>query len=840
MKIVNVKLGIYVADSFSSKRAVMSTDFEAAFKNFFISDDNFYRQLQFAKVSHQLEMAQHKLTENKIQKIEQQQLAQARKLKNKTFREGQDAIQQAKQESLELKLTDAKTEVSRLENAAASSAADLEAHTKEDNEQKAERELLNRYLTFAREEVIRLETAATLSAAAFKISSDISLEVTERLQGEIEQLTINASKQQEILRGFEQEVFVLTQLSERAKNEAAVVAAAAAAEVVAAESAAAAEVVAAKSSAVNKAREAAEAALTGNSEDLSILIKCKDFVSRTEVHTNDDAKLFTENFRGYYETKVKKVQDPNVTFTGKVSPGNLKLFKRVYDMIVQKKGNVRTVLRFNNMGSKIQNYGTMNAFFAQQDKIKSSNWFGLNVVVKEEVVLDVNDMWKITDSSVAHTQMFARWLNLTEIRNNGGSPYNTGKLQAESLPTTIEHKELIFERIFTMESQEAVYAGVKPFIVSALDGHHVAVVAYGGTGSGKTYTMGTETLAPLEGVTALKDERQGIFARLIDDLTEARIQFTIQVVEVIPSFPTNARHIEHRVIDLVEAYLNIMKNEKKKFFYTPLQKGTVVKNDGTPFNYCMHDKRKFKDSLYKAENGLTDCVQSEIFKKELPGRLQVIKGLADGRTSADIKQDYFGAVKLRKVSDELGNSNSSRTHLLTTIQLTEKKNNIYMLDLAGKESLTEAPLDNQKLSPEERKIIQASNELTKGINESLKYLISLIKKKKVHGKIILNESGTKQITTSMKNPLETLMAPLWMTDTSKIMVLACGYPFASQNDRPFNLANYRKNKNLDDGWKTYFDIKEDSIVKLARDCIVYTELSELQKTPALPLNNIVQ
>lgn len=38
-------------------------------------------------------------------------------------------------------------------------------------------------------------------------------------------------------------------------------------------------------------------------------------------------------------------------------------------------------------------------------------------------------------------------------------------------------------------SVENVFAEVEPIIRSALDGHNVCILAYGQTGTGKTYTM---------------------------------------------------------------------------------------------------------------------------------------------------------------------------------------------------------------------------------------------------------------------------------------------------------------------------------------------------------------
>uniref|UniRef100_A0A804LZV1 Kinesin motor domain-containing protein n=2 Tax=Zea mays TaxID=4577 RepID=A0A804LZV1_MAIZE len=77
---------------------------------------------------------------------------------------------------------------------------------------------------------------------------------------------------------------------------------------------------------------------------------------------------------------------------------------------------------------------------------------------------------------------------------------HTNSLHAQS-PVTVEQeritvraaeikKEFGADRVFGQEStQEDVFEEVKPILRSALDGHNVCILAYGQTGTGKTYTM---------------------------------------------------------------------------------------------------------------------------------------------------------------------------------------------------------------------------------------------------------------------------------------------------------------------------------------------------------------
>ncbi|KAJ1687720.1 hypothetical protein LUZ63_019110 [Rhynchospora breviuscula] len=72
-------------------------------------------------------------------------------------------------------------------------------------------------------------------------------------------------------------------------------------------------------------------------------------------------------------------------------------------------------------------------------------------------------------------------------RNSLPISVETDKIKVKSLGSK---KEFIVDRAFDQYStQEDVYKEVQPIIKSAFDGHNVCVLAYGQTGTGKTYTM---------------------------------------------------------------------------------------------------------------------------------------------------------------------------------------------------------------------------------------------------------------------------------------------------------------------------------------------------------------
>ncbi|RAL50464.1 hypothetical protein DM860_016931 [Cuscuta australis] len=68
-------------------------------------------------------------------------------------------------------------------------------------------------------------------------------------------------------------------------------------------------------------------------------------------------------------------------------------------------------------------------------------------------------------------------------------------------------KEFGFDKVFPQEaSQEDVFIEVQPILRSALDGHNVCILAYGQTGTGKTYTMDGSSTSP------------GIIPRVLEEL----------------------------------------------------------------------------------------------------------------------------------------------------------------------------------------------------------------------------------------------------------------------------------------------------------------------------------
>jgi len=87
-------------------------------------------------------------------------------------------------------------------------------------------------------------------------------------------------------------------------------------------------------------------------------------------------------------------------------------------------------------------------------------------------------------------RVFCRVRPLVQTNNlNTKSPVTVGQEKIAVKAVGIK-KEFSVDRVFGQEStQEDVFQEVKPILRSALDGHNVCILAYGQTGTGKTYTM---------------------------------------------------------------------------------------------------------------------------------------------------------------------------------------------------------------------------------------------------------------------------------------------------------------------------------------------------------------
>ncbi|XP_024007005.1 kinesin-like protein KIN-14U isoform X2 [Eutrema salsugineum] len=88
-------------------------------------------------------------------------------------------------------------------------------------------------------------------------------------------------------------------------------------------------------------------------------------------------------------------------------------------------------------------------------------------------------------------------------------------------------KEFEFDKVFHQSATQDVFGEVKPILRSALDGHNVCVLAYGQTGTGKTFTMDGTNEQPGLAPRAIKE----LFNEASMDHTHS-VSFTMSMLEI--------------------------------------------------------------------------------------------------------------------------------------------------------------------------------------------------------------------------------------------------------------------------------------------------------------------
>uniref|UniRef100_A0ACD5WYZ2 Uncharacterized protein n=1 Tax=Avena sativa TaxID=4498 RepID=A0ACD5WYZ2_AVESA len=199
-------------------------------------------------------------------------------------------------------------------------------------------------------------------------------------------------------------------------------------------------------------------------------------------------------------------------------------------------------------------------------------------------------------------------------------------------------KDFSVDRVFDQEStQDDVFHEVKPILRSALDGHNVCILAFGQTGTGKTYTM--------EGT----NDNLGVVPRAIEELFSHASQDSSSTY----SFS----------ISMLEVYMG-----------------------------SLRDLLAPKQHLSRSTECHTTCNLSILATKS--GAVEV-EGLTDV-AMPDIKkanQWYCRGRRSRSTSWTNVNNVSSRSHCLTRITIrrsggvTEEVSKLWLVDLGGSERL---------------------------------------------------------------------------------------------------------------------------------------------------------
>ncbi|XP_052192652.1 kinesin-like protein KIN-14U [Diospyros lotus] len=213
-------------------------------------------------------------------------------------------------------------------------------------------------------------------------------------------------------------------------------------------------------------------------------------------------------------------------------------------------------------------------------------------------------------------------------------------------------KEFGFDKVFSQEAtQEEVFLEVAPILRSALDGHNVCILAYGQTGTGKTFTMDGTNDSPGIVLRALKE----LFRQASLDAS-ASFTFTISMLEV---------------------YLG-----------------------------NLRDLLAPKSSSCRTYGAVSKCHLN--VQTDLKGFIE-IEGLTEVETSNFSKAScwYTRGRRVRSTSWTSVNEASSRSHCLTRINIFRREeasggyaeaSKLWMVDLGGSERLLKTGATGQTLN----------------------------------------------------------------------------------------------------------------------------------------------
>lgn len=273
-----------------------------------------------------------------------------------------------------------------------------------------------------------------------------------------------------------------------------------------------------------------------------------------------------------------------------------------------------------------------------------------------------------------------------------------------------------FDRVFTPAStQEEVFEGVKPLIMSTMDGHNLTIFAYGQTGSGKTFTM--------EGPI----ENPGVNTRALATLFEIR---DARAEDVSYSF-----HIE-----MLEIY-----NETVLDLLAEEQPADVVTGSPT---------RTQRKSLEIRQSATEGSIVPGLTTVAVATMDEVLKVLERGKRN-------------RAVGVHAMNEHSSRSHMIFTVSVTGTDNHtdavtrakLNLIDLAGSERLSKTDATGDRL-------VEAKN-----INKSLSALGDVIA-------ALVSYKGGKSGHVPFRNSKLTFLLQGALSGSSKVMMFVNVSPAA--------------------------------------------------------------
>ncbi|MCO5556263.1 hypothetical protein L7F22_009809 [Adiantum nelumboides] len=245
-------------------------------------------------------------------------------------------------------------------------------------------------------------------------------------------------------------------------------------------------------------------------------------------------------------------------------------------------------------------------------------------------------------------------------------------------------KTFKFDRVFSpTNNQSEVFLDTAPVVVSVLDGYNVCILAYGQTGTGKTFTMeGTEhdrgvNYRTLEELFELTAKRRGQYEYTISVSVVEVYNEQIRDLLAQPLLPGQcAKKLEikqvaegvHHVPGITEATVHCMEE-----VWDVLQTGSSARAVGST-NANEHSSRShcMLCVMVKGENLLTgECTRSKLWLVDLAGSERVAKTDVQGERLKEAQSinkslsalgDVIHALSTK--SSHVPYRNSKLTHLL--------------------------------------------------------------------------------------------------------------------------------------------------------------------------------
>lgn len=542
----------------------------------------------------------------------------------------------------------------------------------------------------------------------------------------------------------------------------------------------------------------------------------------------------------------------------------------IVDLIVQKSGNIRMMVRFNADRSK---FGGMTVTKSYATDSGNALYFDPQRPFRGYSLDSTEDTVKTT-----------LYCNRTLQKGHW--------------------KKLNFERVFLEEDQKSVYDSLKSFVFSAQNGKPLGIFAYGGTGSGKTHTL----LGPSDRT----EETEGILGRVIRDLwfSEKDVRLKVKMMEIHPSVTTSntgnkevnvVGAIDYRCLDLVylrnntnltidakgqvtfDANTKTRQSRYLEFFeLTTLKKQQMMTKKrtliGGLFERVYEQEQKIKDTT-----SVVETFTREQFDKDAQQAL-IFDAFKDD--IEEVMNDINGTIKYRRSVSTSGNkSGSSRSHLVITLEVTRpgnaQRDRVYVVDMAGKEYAEE---NSKWKSGNTVSGDELHWRLSTGINQSLDGFMRLVavskckRRKKVDFDLSkttvsdahvflqnkkcnsehdfmphVGDDDTRKVPSYVTrngarframeykdDPMTFMTDELWTDSDAKLMLFACMYPLVQikksddelfpKNSNPQVLVDRGEHK--EDAWDVHFGIKknEESLHnKFIRDLGILREMDYVQQ-----------